>query len=514
MPRIADRYAGAAMGLSAAAGALAAYLLTLAPGVVWAGAGIDSGDLVAAVAVGGVPHPTGYPTLMLLGLAVRAIPLGDLALRLNVLTALAAAGSLIPLGLLAARLRPRAGTALPLPEAAAGAAVLTLYGLAPLVWSNAIVTEVYALASLLLWSALYAAVRARAEQATSGRRARWAASAGVLLGLGVGAHLTVALGGPALAAVLLGHRPRSREAWRFAALAAVGFAAGCAVYVYLPIAAALDPPINWGAPTTPERFWAVVSGEIYRSRLGGSDVGAAAAKAAWLLGELVRQLTWVLLPLLAVGGASLTRRNLVGHSRDGMGGDQRPDRRRPLQLARRPSLHPARPCRGRVVVGGWCLRGRKAGDCGRGRCAPAGRGDSSDAACHDGGHPRHRTRPGSLHAGRHARRGARPCSAGTSRPRQRDSDRGRPGDLSTLVRALCTGRPQGRDDRRPASSSVRLVSGDAGTAGRHSNERAAICHLLAAGQWPADRPLVAVDIQASGIGSADVLATVRQLSGP
>ena len=51
MPRIADRYAGAAMGLSAAAGALAAYLLTLAPGVVWAGAGIDSGDLVAAVAV-------------------------------------------------------------------------------------------------------------------------------------------------------------------------------------------------------------------------------------------------------------------------------------------------------------------------------------------------------------------------------------------------------------------------------------------------------------------------------
>ena len=187
--------------------------------------------------------------------------------------------------------------------------MLILYGLAPLVWSNAIVTEVYALASLLLWSALYAAVRARAQQATSGGRTRWAAAAGVLLGLGVGAHLTVALGGPALAAILLGHRPRSREAWRLAALAAVGFAAGCAVYVYLPIAAALDPPINWGAPTTPERFWAVVSGEIYRSRLGGSDVGATAAKAAWLLGELVRQLTWVLLPLLAVGGASLTRRH-------------------------------------------------------------------------------------------------------------------------------------------------------------------------------------------------------------
>ena len=420
MPRVADRYAGAAMGLSAAAGALAAYLLTLAPGVVWAGAGIDSGDLVAAVAVGGVPHPTGYPTLMLLGLAVRAIPLGDLALRLNVLTALAAAGSLIPLGLLAARLRPRAGTALPLPEAAAGAAVLTLYGLAPLVWSNAIVTEVYALASLLLWSALYAAVRARAQQATSGGRARWAASAGVLLGLGVGAHLTVALGGPALAAILLGHRPRSREAWRFAALAAVGFAAGCAVYVYLPIAAALDPPINWGAPTTPERFWAVVSGEIYRSRLGGSDVGTTAAKAAWLLGELVRQLTWVLLPLLAVGGASLTRRHgwvalATGWLAVSALASAPSTARATTKSSSCPPLRWPR-CGRRLV---WT---RSAGW--RRRAGPVCAGWSRRffrRCCHDGGHPRHRTRPGSLHAGRHARRGARPCSAGTSRPRKRDS---------------------------------------------------------------------------------------------
>ena len=38
--------------------------------------------------------------------------------------------------------------------------------------------------------------------------------------------------------------------------------------------------------------------------------------------------------------------------------------------------------------------------------------------------------------------------------------------------------------------------------------------LLAAGQWPADRPLVAVDIETSGTSSADVLATVRQLSWP
>ncbi len=309
MPRITDRYVGAAVGLGASSGVLAAYLLTLAPGVVWSGAGIDSGDLAAAVAVGGVPHPTGYPTLMLIGLAARAIPLGDLALRLNVLTALAAAASLIPLGLLAARLRPTAGVPMPLPRAAAGAAVLTVYGFAPLVWSNAIVLEVYALTSLLLWSSVYAALRARAGDGAGHYGSRWAAASGVLLGLGIGAHVTVLLGGPALAAILLLGRRRSRQCWRTAAMAAAGIAAGCAVFVYLPVAAALDPPINWGDPTSPERFWSVVSGEIYRSRLGASDIGSAASKAVWLLGEPVRQLTWFLLPLLAAGGAALTRRH-------------------------------------------------------------------------------------------------------------------------------------------------------------------------------------------------------------
>ena len=309
MPRIPDRFAGAFIGLSAATGALVAYLLTLAPGVVWAGAGIDSGDLAAAVAVGGVPHPTGYPTLMLLGLAVRAIPVGDLALRLNVLTSLAAAGSLAPLGLLAARLRPSAGAAMPVAEAAAGSAVLALYGLAPLVWSNAIVTEVYALASLFLWSALYAAVRARSCSGPGREGSRWAVASGLLLGIGTGAHLTVALAVPAMTAVLLAGRRTERAALRLGALAAGGFAAGCMVYAYLPIASALDPPINWGAPSTPERFWSVVSGEIYHPRLGASDIGAAVSKAVWLLGEPVRQLTWLLLPLLAIGGASLTRRH-------------------------------------------------------------------------------------------------------------------------------------------------------------------------------------------------------------
>ncbi|MDE2867215.1 MAG: DUF2723 domain-containing protein [Chloroflexota bacterium] len=513
MPRIADRFARAVVGLSAAAGVLVAYLLALAPGVVWSGAGIDSGDLAAAVAVGGVPHPTGYPTLMLLGLAVRAIPLGDLALRLNVLTALAAAGSLVPLGLLAARLRPSAGAAMPLLEAASGSAVLALYGLAPLVWSNAIVTEVYALASLCLWSALYTAVRARGSLNEGRDGRRWAAASGLLLGIGAGAHVTVALAVPALAAVLLAERRTERAALRLGALAAGGFAAGCMVFAYLPIAATLDPPINWGAPSTPERFWSVVSGEIYRSRLGAGDIGATTAKAAWLLGEPVRQLTWVLLPLLAVGGVSLTRRygrtllatGWIAISALAVGTiyTSRDD-----QVFTLPML---------AVAALWSMLGvhevaRLAAAAGAGvhRLVAAvlptlliatalirGTELAPEISMRDATHAR---------AFAHAVL----VQAESGSVLLTEDDR------ATFPLWYARYAPGGRTDVTILDLRLWQFAWYRHLLGRHAGipTAASPATLLASGKWPADRPLWAVDIEVGGARSGDVMATLRPLSPP
>ncbi len=502
---------GAAIGLSAALGVLAAYLLTLSPTVVWAGAGIDSGDLTAAVAVGGVPHPTGYPTLMLLGLAVRAFPVGDLALRLNVVTALAAAGSLVPLGLLAARLRPRADIGMPVPEAAAGAAALTLYGLAPLVWSNAIVTEVYALANLLLWSAIYAAVRARGDSDASRGGSRWAAASGLLLGLGTGAHITVAMAGPALAALLLGRRPHSRKVWRLVAMAILGAAAGCAVYLYLPIAAILDPPINWGDPTSLERFWAVVSGEIYRSRLAGSDVGATAAKAGWLLGESVRQLTWTVLPLLAAGGVALTRRHAPVALATGwlaLGAlafsalyDTRND-----EVFILPAM---------AVAALWSVVGVDE----VGRLASAG-GESARRLV--------AAMVPTMLISTAVIRGTELAPEVS----MRDATHAAAFAHAALVQAEYGSVILTEDDRATfplwyarhalgSRTEVTIVDQRLWQFAwyRETLERQAgipahgsPSQLLAAGQWPTDRPLVAVDVETSGPGSADVTATVRRLS--
>ncbi|MYD94137.1 MAG: DUF2723 domain-containing protein [Chloroflexi bacterium] len=512
MPRIPDRFAGAAIGLSVAAGVLVAYMLTLAPEVVWSGAGIDSGDLAAAVAVGGVPHPTGYPTLMLLGLAVRAIPLGDLALRLNVLTALAAAASLMPLGLLAARLRPGAGTVLPVSEAMAVAAVLALYGLAPLVWSNAIVTEVYAFASLFLWTSLYAAARALAAVTAEGK-ARWAAAAGVLLGLGTGAHITVALGAPALAVILLSDGWRQRTAWRLAAPAAAGAAVGCTVYIYVLIAALLDPPINWGAPTTLERFWSVVSGEVYRSRLGGSDVGATAAKAAWLLGEPVRQLTWVLLPLLAVGGVSLTRRHprillatgWIAISALGVGTlyTSRDD-----QVFTLPML---------AVATLWSMLGVHE----VARLAAAGRSAIrrlvtatlptlliATAVIRGTELAPEISMRDATHAGAFAHAVLVQAESGSVLLTE--------DDRATFPLWYARYASGGRTDVTILDLRLWQFAWYRQLLGRHAGIPTEVspAALLASGEWPADRPLWAVDIEVRGTRSADVLATLRPLSPP
>lgn len=68
---------------------LAVYLLTLAPGVT----GGDAGELIASAYTGGSPHPPGYPLFAILGRIVGQVPVGTVAWRFNVFTAVCGAGA-------------------------------------------------------------------------------------------------------------------------------------------------------------------------------------------------------------------------------------------------------------------------------------------------------------------------------------------------------------------------------------------------------------------------------------
>ncbi len=120
------------------------YLSTLAPGLSWANHGADGGDFISAAATGGVPHPTGYPTYLVLMRLFQMIPLGSLAYRTNFLSAVCAVIAAVFVCLSIARLPFLPGR---LNWVGGGIAALA-YGLAPLVWSQAVITEVYSLQAL------------------------------------------------------------------------------------------------------------------------------------------------------------------------------------------------------------------------------------------------------------------------------------------------------------------------------------------------------------------------------
>lgn len=60
------------------------YLKTLTPTIGYH----DSGDMVVSAFLGGIPHPPGYPFFCLLGKLFTCIPIGNIAYRLNMMSGL------------------------------------------------------------------------------------------------------------------------------------------------------------------------------------------------------------------------------------------------------------------------------------------------------------------------------------------------------------------------------------------------------------------------------------------
>src|SRR5690349_9897765 len=107
------------------------YLRTLAPGLTWANSGSDGGDLISAAATGGIAHPTGYPLYLLLARLFQFIPLGSLAFRTNLMSAIFS----MVASLLVYKIVTQASSGPQEHAWPAGLAAGYAFGLAPLVWS-------------------------------------------------------------------------------------------------------------------------------------------------------------------------------------------------------------------------------------------------------------------------------------------------------------------------------------------------------------------------------------------
>jgi hypothetical protein len=263
--------------------ALVVYGLTMAPGLTWANFGADGGELITAAVTLGVPHPPGYPTYILLGKLVSFFPVGEMAYRFNLFSAVCTAVAAAAVtGAMLSWKPDRSGRPVRFETVAAGLTV----AFSPLVWSQAIITEVYALnlavIGLLVWALANHQSSVISHQSSVVRR--WSLLIGLLFGLSVTTHLTSWLLLP-LTLWAVGRREWGRLA--------VGAAVGITPLLALPWLARSGSPVLWGDPTTLQGWWWLVSGQLYHPNLFALPVAELWLRIREWLPELARQFTWL-----------------------------------------------------------------------------------------------------------------------------------------------------------------------------------------------------------------------------
>ncbi len=285
---------------------------------------IDKGELVAVASTLGIAHPTGYPTIMILGfLLTKIVPLREV-LTLNILSAALTAASVGVMTLLfndllgriiaqresridesrkgsakggkGARAKkggeangPRGNQRFLLTDSAralyAGIGGL-MVGLSSTWWDQANGFEVYSLHALFMplvvllflrhcdrEVALYhAASEGKATGASVGRFTREGFLFALVLGLSFTNHLTTVLMAPALLFYYfrtigsLGGTTWGTFGYAFKRLATLvaPFLLGLLPYIWLPIRASMGPEFNWGNPSNLDRLINHIGGKQYQ----------------------------------------------------------------------------------------------------------------------------------------------------------------------------------------------------------------------------------------------------------
>jgi Protein of unknown function (DUF2723) len=267
--------------------AFAVYVRTLLPGMAFG----DWGEMQTVPRVLGITHPTGYPMYVLIGWLAQLLPVGSVAFRANLLSAVLVAAALAVTVAILLRLGVRPLIAV--------AAALSL-GAVRTVWSVATVAEVNALHLLFVALLLHRALVWEDE-----RRPRDLVLGGLLVGLSLGNHLLTLFVAPfvAIAAIWAGRRDILARPWVIGAAAAAGVV-GLAVYLYIPIAASQSPPLAYNDPRTLDAFLWLVGGTQFRGQFdflspAGPPQLVASLPALWSL--LVARAT-VIVPVVGLVG--------------------------------------------------------------------------------------------------------------------------------------------------------------------------------------------------------------------
>ncbi|MDD5305857.1 MAG: DUF2723 domain-containing protein [Deltaproteobacteria bacterium] len=260
-----ERWVVSASAFGAFAVPLAASVLAASPEPYW----LDSPEFTAAAQTLGIPHPPGHPLYVMLVKPFTLLPLGGIAFRVALASAVFGALASLLVFKLAFAVLGRATPELPRAAGALFALVAALLvAVSPGFWFQCVRAEVYSLEILLVLAALTPLVLFCLDPAPGDDRLLLVAA--FAFGLGLANHHFITLGAlPAAVPVFLVlWKTRGGRATRRLIARLAGFAAaGLLPYAFIPIRSAAGASVSLGGVHSVGDFLWVVSAKVYQKAM-------------------------------------------------------------------------------------------------------------------------------------------------------------------------------------------------------------------------------------------------------
>jgi hypothetical protein len=287
--------------------ALALYLATLAPGVV----GGDSGEHQLAAPLLGIPHTTGYPLYILTGkLWTMLIPVGTMAWRMNLFSAVGGALAAALTALVIARLARQPGG----PVSSGGWPGAIIGGLALAcgltLWQWSVIAgvrsfNIFFFALLTLEAIIWAEQLRRGDTRAAERTLRWLA---LPVGLSLAHHRTTVFYLPSLVGWIAWHNPRLLlQPKRLLTLALLSLLP-LLFYAFIYFRGVNQPPYTHEIIRDWPSFWFLVGSGDSQGLFFSIDPAYLPARLAFIWADVLAQLSWPGVILAVVGAGWLARR--------------------------------------------------------------------------------------------------------------------------------------------------------------------------------------------------------------
>jgi len=260
--------------------AFAVYASTLAPGVV----GFDSAELVTGAYTLGIVHPTGYPLYLILAKLFSMIPVGSIAFRVNLFSAVCAAVAVTLLSIMIFQLTGRRWAAL-----FAGGVFAFLISF----WQMAVVAEVYTLHLLFMTLEMVLLL----QWHRTGRM-RWLDLFVLVYALSLTNHVSGVLFAPAFGWFVLRGIEWKQLVRRLPLYLFLGLV-GMSPYLYLPLRQMAQPRLDYVSSYynidmgTLSGLWWMISGQAYHFFAFNYDLAGYLREVAQFGQLLVRNVTVV-----------------------------------------------------------------------------------------------------------------------------------------------------------------------------------------------------------------------------